>query len=144
MRMLHNLVLDWQDRFFSSTPPSMGTDLFQQMKPSSSKLESNVNPITQASVASLANPITHFITKISGTEAVTGFRVPSGFRGLFVVIPTGAFTGATGGTYASGTVDGYDDVPIGKAFTMIANVAAIFVCDGDLIYPVAMVSELID
>jgi len=111
----------------------------------------NFNPVIGASVASLANEINYAYTKISGTEAVTGFRFPRGFRGMFVIIPTGAFTGVTGGTLAYDgdlTADPVEplteDIPIGKAFTMIANVAAIFVTNGALVYPVAMVAELID
>ena len=111
----------------------------------------NVDPVTQASSADLANDINYFITKVSGTNEMTGFRFPRGFRGIFVVIPTGAFTGATGGTLAyAGDLSAdppvtlTEDIPIGKAFTMIANVAAVFVTDGALVYPVAMVAELID
>lgn len=104
----------------------------------------NVNPVVVASAASLANAITHFITDISGTNAVTGFRLPRGFRGLFCVVPSGAFTGATGGTLAYSSDGETEDIPIGKAFTMIAAVASLFVSNGALVYPVAMVAELID
>jgi hypothetical protein len=51
-----------------------------------------------AGAASLANPITSAITPVSGANALTGFRLPRGFRGVFVVIPAGACTGATGGS----------------------------------------------
>jgi len=114
------------------------------MKPISNPQNPNVNPVTQASVASLANSITHFITVMSGTEAITGFRLPLGFRGIFCVIPTGAFTGATGGTLARDVNAQTEDIPIGKAFTMVAAVAALFVSNGVLVYPVAMTAELID
>lgn len=110
----------------------------------STPLAPNVDPVTQASVASLANVITHAITKVSGTEAMTGFRLPRGFRGLFCLIPTGAFTGATGGTLAYDAAGETEDIPIGKAFTAIANVAFLLVSDGALVYPVAQVAELID
>lgn len=116
----------------------------EKMVPLSTPLAPNVDPVTQASAASLANPITHFITKVSGTNAMTGFRLPRGFRGLFVCIPTGAWTGTTGGTLAYSSDGETEDIPIGKAFTMIAAVAAVFVSDGLLVYPVAMVAELID
>lgn len=114
------------------------------MQPFSTPLSPNVNPVAVASVASLANAITHFITTISGTNAVTGFRLPRGFRGIFAVIPSGAFTGATGGTLAYSSDGETEDIPVGKAFTMIANVAALFISNGALVYPVAMVAELID
>jgi hypothetical protein len=117
---------------------------FDGMNPVSNPQSPNVNPVAVASIASLANGITHFITVISGTEAITGFRLPRGFRGIFAVIPSGAFTGATGGTLAYSEDGETEDIPIGKAFTMIAAVAALFLSDGALVYPVAMTAELID
>lgn len=103
------------------------------MQTQSSKLASNVNPVVQASVASLVNAITYYTTFMSGTNAITGFALPSGFRGTFCVIPTGAFTGVTGGTYASDGVT--DSIPIGKAFTAVAQRALYFTTDGLLCYP---------
>lgn len=93
-----------------------------------------VNPVVQASVASLANVITHGTTKISGTAAITGFRLPRGFRGVFAVIPTGAFTGVTGGTLAYTTAD-TEDIPIGLAFTAVVNKVMYFHSDGALVRP---------
>lgn len=98
-------------------------------------LNNNINPVTQASAASLANAITTGITKISGTAAVTGFRLPRGFRGIFVVIATGAFTGVTGGTLAYNDTTDTEDIPIGKAFACAADKAALFVSNGALVYP---------
>lgn len=96
-------------------------------------LAPNVRPTVVASAASLANSITHAITKVSGTNAVTGFQLPAGFTGVFCVIPTGNFTGATGGTYANdGTTA---SIPIGLAFTAVTGKAIYFVTDGLLIYP---------
>lgn len=125
----------------------MYTGELQRMMPVSTPLQPNVDPITRASAASLANPITHFITKVSGTNAVTGFRLPRGFRGIFVVLPTAAFTGATGGTlaYDDGDAAAFnptdpptEDIPIGRAFTAVANQPILFVTDGALVYPLSV------
>jgi hypothetical protein len=106
----------------------------EKMMPFSTPLAPNVDPVTQASAASLANAITHFITKISGTNAVTGFRLPRGF----VVLPTAAFTGATGGTLAYSTDGETEDIPIGKAFTAVADQPILFVTNGALCYPLSV------
>lgn len=98
-----------------------------------SKLDSNVNPTTQASVASLLNYITYNTTFVSGTAAMTGFAVPKGFKGTFVIIPTAVSTGVTGGAYSSD--DTYDYIPIGLAFTNVANKAQMITTDGKLCYP---------
>jgi len=98
-------------------------------------LAPNVDPITHASAASLVNPINYAITKYSGTNAMTGFALPANFTGCFVVIPTAAVTGVTGGTYANdGTTA---SVPFGIAFTMAAARAVLFTCDGLLCYATA-------
>lgn len=119
----------------------MGLD---NMRAAGTPLQPTVNPVTQASAASLANAISYFITKISGTNAMTGFRLPKGFRGLFCVIPTGASSFTTGGTLAYASDGTTEDIPFAKAGNLIANVATLFVSDGALIYPVANVAELID
>lgn len=102
----------------------------------------NVDPVTQASVASLLNKINYYITKVSGTAAITGFRLPRGFRGSFIVIPTAAFTGATGGTLAyagdlaaSPPVALTEDIPIGLAFTAVVDRPLFFTTNGLLVYP---------
>jgi hypothetical protein len=100
-----------------------------------SPLAPNCDPAIQASAASLANVITCAITKVSGTNAITGFRLPRGFRGVFVVIPTGAFTGATGGTLAYSSDGTTEDIPIGLAFTAVVGRALFFVSNGLLVYP---------
>lgn len=102
--------------------------------PVGSKLNSNVNPVAVASAASLVNAISAFITRISGTNAITGFALPSGFKGIFCVIPTGNFSVATGGTYASDGVT--DSIPIGTNATAVTGVAMLFVTDGLLCYPI--------
>lgn len=113
----------------------MAADYPAAMNPVSSKLASNVNPVVVASAATLVNPLTYFVTNISGTAAMTGVQVPSGFRGIVAIIPAGACTGVTGGTYASdGTTD---SIPFGKAFTAVAQRALLFVIDGLLAYPIA-------
>ena len=116
----------------------------QSMRSVANPQAPNIDPVVQASAASLANPINYFITRMSGTNAVTGFRFKRGFRGLFCVIPAAAMTGATGGTLAYDDDNDTEDIPIGKAFTCVANVATLFVTDGALVYPVAMTAELID
>jgi len=88
-----------------------------------------------AGAASLANPITSAITPVSGANALTGFRLPRGFRGVFVVIPAGACTGATGGTLAYDDTNDTEDIPFAKAWAAVANKAMLFVSDGALIYP---------
>lgn len=103
-----------------------------QMFPVSNKLNTNVDPVTRASVAG-TQPITYGITFVSGTNQLTAISVPSGFRGPIFLIPTGAFTGATGGTYVSDGVT--DTIPIGKAFTAVAQRTLCLVTDGNLFYP---------
>jgi len=98
-----------------------------------SRLTTNVDPVTRASVAGVNNPINYAVTFVSGTAAITALKVPSGFRGALALVPTGAFTGATGGAYASdGTTD---TIPIGLAFTAVASKPLIMVTDGNLFYP---------
>lgn len=108
-----------------------------RMMPYSTPLAPNVNPVTFASVASLANIITNFITKVSGTNQMTGFRLPRGFRGIFVLIPTAAFTGATGGALAYSTDGETEDIPIAKAFTAVADQFILCISDGALVYPMS-------
>lgn len=103
-----------------------------QMALRSSPQTPNVDPVTRASVAG-TQVITYNITIVSGTNQLTAISVPSGFRGTIVLIPTGAFTGATGGTYASDGVT--DTIPIGKAFTAVAAKALYLTTDGNLFYP---------
>jgi hypothetical protein len=74
-------------------------------------MQSVVNPVTIASAIAHPAP-TAQVTTVSG-----------------VFIPTGAFTGATGGT-ATATAK-----PIGKAFTAVAGKALHMTCDGLLWYP---------
>lgn len=127
-RFFHQLILQSPDgKLWSPDYPAAFAS-------QSSKLASNVNPVTQASAASLVNAITYFITKFSGTNAITGFALPSGYRGIFVLIPTGAFTMATGGAYASDGIT--DSIPIGVAMTAVANVPILMVTDGLLCYPI--------
>lgn len=81
------------------------------------------------------------ICRVSGTTEITLITLPyDGFEGVIWLIPTGAFTGATGGV-ASGL-----SKPIGKAFTAIAAVAfpIVYSKDAGLWYPAAQVAELID
>jgi len=79
---------------------------------------SNTNPVTLASAAGVANEVSYAVTKVSGTNAMTAVRVPKGFRGTIALIPTAAFTGATGGA-ADLAQTSYDQFPIGLAFTAV-------------------------
>lgn len=104
-------------------------------KPVGSKLASNVNPARLTPAASLANDLGgYFATKTTGTNAMTGVKVPSGFRGLVCLLPSDGANGVTGGTYASDGV--LDSVPFKRAWTATANSAVLFFCDGDFLYDV--------
>lgn len=120
-------VLQGMDKLYMADTAAMN----QQSNP----LAPNVNPITQASAASLANVISAYMTKISGTAAITGFRIPRGFRGTFTIIPTGAFTGVTGGALAYSSDGLTEDIPIGLAFTAVVGRTLSFTTDGLLCYP---------
>jgi len=96
-----------------------------------SALASNVG----ASVASAATvTITSAITPVTGTAAVSLVKIPAGFRGAFVLIPAGACTTVTGGTYAGS--DGVNEsIPWAVAVTCVANKALLCVTDGLKVYP---------
>jgi len=71
---------------------------------------------TVASVAGLQPAVTGWLTVVSGTNAITTFGLPyEGFEGTIALRPTGAFTGATGGT---GTATAK---AIGLAFTAVVG-----------------------
>lgn len=101
--------------------------------PVASRLLNTVDPLILASAAGVVNPINYALTTVSGTNAITAFQLPSGFRGMFTLRPTGAFTGATGGAYASDGVT--DTIPIGLAFTAVVGRPLIMFTDGKLCYP---------
>lgn len=84
---------------------------------------------TTASTTSMPAP-TALITTVSGTVAITTITLPwTGFTGSIKYIPTGAFTGATGGT-ASGLAK-----PVGLAFTAVTGKVLELTFDGTLWYP---------
>lgn len=90
-----------------------------------------VNQQIIASTTAMPAPAA-LITTVSGTVAVTTIALPwAGFTGFIIYVPTGAFTGATGGTA--------DDTnkPIGKAFTAVVARALIMIYDGVTWYPAA-------
>lgn len=95
----------------------------------------NINPVTNASAASLANVVTYAVTKLSGTAALTGFRLPRGFRGLFCVLPSGAMTGVTGGALAYDDTNDTEDIPFSVGWAAAANKAMLFVSDGAKVWP---------
>jgi hypothetical protein len=91
-----------------------------------------------ASAASLANLITSFTTPVTGTNAMTGFRLPRGFRGLFAIVPTAAANGVTGGAIAYSADGLTEDIPFGVGWTGAANKALLFVSDGLKCYPTVL------
>lgn len=88
-----------------------------------------VDPVTVASTTAMPAP-NALVSTVSGTVEITTIAVPwPGFTGVIKYIPTGAFTGATGGTATSSAK------PIGKAFTAVAGKVLELVCDGSTWYP---------
>jgi len=86
------------------------------------------NPI--ASAAGLIAQPTAAIQKVTGALAITLIPLPyPGFIGQIHFIPTGAFTGATGGA-ATAT-----NKPIGLAFTAVVGKVLTLTFDGFLWYP---------
>jgi len=70
------------------------------------------------SAAGLQPVPTGYITTVSGALAMTLIPLPwPGFSGTIVFIPTGAFTGATGGVATA------VNKPIAKAFTAVVGQA---------------------
>ena len=77
--------------------------------------------------------ITSAIHKVTGTTSVTTVKIPTGFRGAFVLVPTGAVPLTSGGTYVAS--DGTNEViPFALTQTCVANRIALCVTDGLLIY----------
>lgn len=77
--------------------------------------------------------ITSAIHKVTGTTSCTTIKIPTGFRGMFVLVPAAAFPVATGGVYVAS--DGVNEViPFANAQTCAANEPLICVTDGLLIY----------
>lgn len=124
-------------RQFTQSPDGllwMPADFPGSASPQSSKLASNVDPVVLASAAGVGNVWNgYWLTVVSGTNAITAIKVPSGFRGTLALRPTGAFTGATGGAYASDGVT--DTIPIGLAFTAVVGKILFMTTDGLLFYP---------
>lgn len=128
----HELVLSGLDRSYMPVVETF------QMNPQASAQASNINTVSQASLASLANVVNYFATPLSAALAMTGFRLPRGFRGLFVVLPSGAMTGVTGGALAYATqADGQltEDIPFSVGFACAANKAQLFFSDGAKCWP---------
>tara|TARA_R110000868_G_scaffold16913_7_gene74965 strand:- start:1541 stop:1909 length:369 start_codon:yes stop_codon:yes gene_type:complete len=109
-----------------------------KLTPVGTPVNGNIGLVSAASAATLANVVTTFTTPLSGAAAVTGFRLPRGFRGLFCVIPSGLITGVTGGTLAYNDTLDTEDIPIALAFACAVNKAALFVSTGKLVYPVVL------
>ena len=77
--------------------------------------------------------ITNAVHKVSGTTSVTTVKIPAGFRGAFVLVPTGAVPLTSGGTYVAS--DGTNEViPFALTMTCVTNRAVLCVTDGLLIY----------
>jgi hypothetical protein len=104
------------------------------MNSQASALSPNVGPAI-ASAASLANSIVAFLTPVTGTNAMTGFRLPRGYRGLFVLQPSGASSGATGGVLAYSADGLTEDIPISVGFACATQKAVPLVTDGLKCWP---------
>lgn len=99
-----------------------------------SMLAPNINPVVIASAATIT--ITYNITFVSGTNTVSLIKLPTGFRGMFVIIPTGQLPLNTGGSYA-GSDGTYESIPIKVAQTAGAgavNKPIVCVSDGNFVY----------
>lgn len=105
---------------------------------SASPSSGNVNPVSFASAASLANLVNAFICYVTGTNAMTGLRLPRGYRGLVALIPAAAANGTTGGTLAYSADGTTEDIPFAVGWVGAANKAALFITDGKFLYPVVL------
>lgn len=77
--------------------------------------------------------ITSAFHKVTGTVSCTSVKIPTGFRGMFILVPAAAFPVATGGVYVAS--DGVNEViPWANAQTCAANEPLICVTDGLLVY----------
>lgn len=84
--------------------------------------------------------ISYAIHKVSGTTSITTVRIPTGFRGMFVLVPTGAVPLTQGGVYVAS--DGtYEVIPFALTMTCVTNRAVMCVTDGLLIYCVGVVAS---
>lgn len=87
------------------------------------------DPVTVASAVAMPAPKAR-ITTVSGTAAISTIAIPwPGFTGSITYIPTGLFTGVTGGT-ADGT-----NFPIAVAFAAGVSRALILTFDGSSWFP---------
>lgn len=95
-----------------------------------SRVWNNIDPVVRASVAGAQPAPVAYLTVISGALALTSIDLPwLGFTGTIALRPTGAFTGATGGTTTSSTG------AIGLAFTAVVGKILFMTYDGALWYP---------
>lgn len=94
-------------------------------------LAPNVNGVIIASAAAIT--ITTAISTVSGTTNVTTIKLPTGFRGMFVIIPTGALPLVSGGAYVAsdGTVE---TIPIKVSKTGAAGVPILCISDGNFVF----------
>jgi hypothetical protein len=95
-----------------------------------SRVFNNIDPVVRASVAGAQPAPVAYLTVISGTNQLTSIDLPwLGFTGTVAFRPTGAFTGATGGTSTASTG------AIGLAFTAVVGKILLMTYDGALWYP---------
>ena len=91
--------------------------------------EGVVDPTTVASTTAMPAPLA-MVSTVSGSTAITTIGIPwPGFTGFIKYIPTGAFTGATGGVATASAL------PIGLAFTAVVGRVLELTCDGKKFYP---------
>lgn len=129
---IHKLLSETPHGVFEVTLLGPGTDYQAQFRLTNLGPGRITDPFTRASVAG-DQPLSYGNTVISGTNALTTISVPSGFKGMIALRPTGAFTGATGGTWADDGI--VTSIPIGLAFTAVVGKILYMFTDGLLFYP---------
>lgn len=88
-----------------------------------------IDPVVVASANVMPAPKAG-VSTVSGTTQINTIALPwPGFTGTIRYIPTGAFTGATGGT-SDGT-----NMAVGRAFTAVVGKVLSLTFDGALWYP---------
>lgn len=126
----HFTVLETLDTIFDRLYDTNDQASYKFAPVSNSRVLGNVDPVVRASVAGAQPAPVAYLTVISGALALTTIGLPwEGFTGTIALRPTGAFTGAIGGT--STALVG----AIGLAFTAVVGKILFMTYDGALWYP---------
>jgi len=126
----HFTVLETLDTILDRLYDTNDSTSYKYNPVSNSRTLGNVDPVVRASVAGLQPAPVAYLTVISGALALTTIGLPwEGFTGTVAFRPTGAFTGATGGTSTS--LVG----AIGLAFTAVVGKILFMTYDGALWWP---------